>query len=179
MFDKLSFKYKIAQYFSKKLLKFNVLPKLYPNQRADVIVKVLLQNNNEILLFKGDKNQEMSKFKVASGILDLENFDTNENRCIQTVFENVNLSLDIIEFSSHNLIDIHLEHSQNASQIVYIYLYKLTDTQRQEIDQSNCEIFSINLEDLEFYNKKKRFIDLIDYKILTSYKGRLKGESRK
>lgn len=169
MIDKYSFRYKLANWLAKKLLKnetnryfFSVKP------RASCLVKMVFQYEGKVLVAKKLRTDSLAKVCLPYGYVDLEDFADNGSAFVKTAFDKMNLELDIMDFEQAELVDVKIDYDDSISQVVYVYRYNLDSREMSQISDSYSlyEFFLLDLSQINEYNKKKRFIADIDYVIL-------------
>ncbi len=171
MISKYSLKYKIANYFAKKLLKDQTTGYFFSiKQRASCLVKIVFMKEGKVLLGKKIQSQSLSKVCLPYSYIDLENYEENSSACVRTAFDKLNLSLDAIDFDKTSLIDVKLDYEDTFAQITYVYKYDITDKELSQISEtySLYDFFLLDLSQLSEYNKKSRFVTNLDYAILKS-----------
>lgn len=169
MISKYSLKYKIANYWAKKLLNFQTTGYFFSvKERVSCLVKIIFVNDGKVLLGKKIQSDSLSKVCLPYSYVDLENYEENIAACVRTAFDKLNLTLDEIDFDKNSLIDVKLDYEDNLAQITYVYKYDITDKEMSQISEtySLYDCFLLDLSNLNEYNKKSRFVTNLDYVIL-------------
>lgn len=169
MINRYSFRYKLASFFAKKLLKDKTTQYFFSAKpRASCLVKIVFEKDGKALVAKKIQQNSLAKVCLPYGYVDLAEYDDNAATCVKIAFDKMNLELDSIDFDNSNLIDVKIDYENDISQVVYVYKYEITDRELSQISDSYSlyDFFLLDLSDINEYNKKKRFLTGLDYIIL-------------
>lgn len=171
--NKYSFRYKLANFLAKKLLNNKTEQYFFSTkQRASCLVKIVFEKDGKVLVGKKIQADSLAKVCLPYAYVDLSNYEDNISTCVKIAFDKMNLELETIDFDSSNLIDVKIDYENDTSQVVYVYKYKIIDRELEQISDSYSfyDFFLLDLNELNEYNKKKRFVTNLDYLILKKLK---------
>lgn len=172
MINRYSFRYKLADRLAKLLLDDKTNQYFFSvKERASCLVKIIIEKDGKVLVGKKIQEDSLAKVCLPYGYVDLAEFDDNAKTCVKIAFDKLNLDLDVIDFEHSDLVDVKIDYEDDISQVVYVYRYKITDREIDKINDSYSlyDFFLLDLDELNEYNKKKRFVTDLDYVILKKY----------
>lgn len=167
--NKYSFRYKLANKLAKLLLNEKTNQYFFSTkERASCLVKIVFKHQGKVLVAKKVQLDSLAKVCLPYGYVDLANYEDNISTCVKIAFDKMNLELEAIDFEQAKLIDVKLSYEDSISQVVYVYEYELEDRELAQISDSYSfyDFFLLDLEEINEYKKKKRFVTDLDYVIL-------------